>query len=129
MYNNDEGFISRQIKSLAKAISSLIFDKELPANIISEAGAITEDNFLAYRLNKLVNSGDINKAENLLFTEIEHYRSEANFKIALEFYEKLNELDENTLNKYNFSKQEIVDGLNEIKRIYEVFDESKKNSI
>ena len=118
MFNIEEGFVEKQIKMIARTISCLVHDKTLPSNIINQTGEITEENFLAYRLNKLVKNGNIDKAEDLLFTEVENYRSDANFKIALEFYETLNKMDESTLNKYAFSKKEIIDGLDEIKAIY-----------
>ena len=122
MFNIGEGFIEKQIKLLVKALTGFVYSKTLSSNIINQSGEITEENFLAYRLNKLISEGNINKAEDLLFAEIENYRSDANFKIALQFYEKLNEMDESTLNKHDFSKQEIMDGLNEIKTIYEDLD-------
>ncbi len=120
MFNNDEGFVTRQIKSLSKALSTIMFDKALPENMMNEKGIISEEDFLSYRIRKLIKDGKINEAENILFNEIKNYKSEENLKIALKFYEELNKLDDEILEKDNFLRIEILEGLDEIKNIYSI---------
>jgi hypothetical protein len=72
--------------------------------------------------SKYINDGKINEAENLIFEHINGCRSAINFEIALSFYRKLSQWSDEQLSKVNFSREEIIEGLTEVKSIYESID-------
>jgi len=114
-----QDFVLRQIENLARFVAKFLFDREDTLNeIIDENGDFSSDDFFRYQLKKLVYDGRINDAEDMLFERINTNKRPEYLKIALEFYETLAQLDERTLIASDFSMQEIIDGLNEIKKIY-----------
>ncbi len=92
--------------------------QDTPEKLLDNTGIITEENFLLYRLKRLVREGKINEAENLLFDEIEDFPTLPNLKVALNFYDVLRKLDDETLEKCDFSKEEIDGGIEQLKSIY-----------
>lgn len=61
---------------------------------------------------------EYNRAENILFEEIEKNKSDQMYKIALDFYETLSEKSNEELLSGNFSKDEIFQGLKDIEAIF-----------
>ncbi|MCI6859180.1 MAG: DUF6483 family protein [Eubacterium sp.] len=83
----------------------------------SEKGLI-EDNVIYPQLKQLIQEGKINDAEDLLY----EYASPINpdiLKVGLFFYYDLNRLDDDVLEKADFSREEINEGLHELLRIYD----------
>ena len=79
-----------------------------------------EDTFLDElyeRVQKLISEGEINEAENLLYDNIDS--SNLNYlKLVLDFYNKLNALDEDFLEAHDYGKDEILQGLKDIATQY-----------
>ncbi|MDU5105711.1 MULTISPECIES: DUF6483 family protein [unclassified Clostridium] len=69
-------------------------------------------------LKSLITKKEYNKAENVLFEEIEKNKSEANYKVALDFYEELLEKSNEDLLENNFSKEEVLQGLKDLKILF-----------
>ena len=57
---------------------------------------------------------------NLLFSEIEENKDIELLEIALDFYGYLNEKDDKFLEENSFSHQEILEGLKDIQKIYNI---------
>jgi hypothetical protein len=68
-------------------------------------------------LKKLIEEGFINDAENTLLEELDSEDMEY-LKLALMFYYTLNDKDGEFLDKNDFSKSEISDGLRYVSGIY-----------
>ncbi|WP_242851602.1 DUF6483 family protein [Clostridium sp. DMHC 10] len=79
---------------------------------------VSEDDLLQFMVNKYISDGKINEAEDMIFEAIEANKSEENFKTAVSFYEEINNWSEDRLSKCNFSKKEIIQGLEDVKEIY-----------
>lgn len=120
--DDDYSYVSVQIRTIVKALSMLFFHRDIPVNIIDESGFLSEDNFLLYRLKRLIYDGQINKAEDILFKEISESPSQANLKVAILFYNELNKLDQEYLQNCDFTQDEILEGLNQIKKIFYIDD-------
>ncbi|AMP20473.1 hypothetical protein AZF37_04185 [endosymbiont 'TC1' of Trimyema compressum] len=58
----------------------------------------------------MINSGEINEAENILFDKIYRISSESNLKAALFFYTELLKLPPEYLKKCNYTIEEIEEG-------------------
>ncbi|HDK7155264.1 TPA: hypothetical protein PTV43_000367 [Clostridium botulinum] len=67
-------------------------------------------------LNKLFYEGNYDKAEDLIFEELEKNDSPEVYEIAVEFYNVLLKKSDEELNESNFLREEIYQGLDDIKR-------------
>ena len=119
MYEQD--YVKRIIKTIAEGLVSVFKGKNIIENSINEVNGnvlIKDDQLLEIMIKKYINEGEINKAEDILFESIETNKSPRNLEVALAFYEEINKWDEDKLSRCNFSREEIVNGLNEIKYLY-----------
>lgn len=119
MFERD--YIQRVIKSIGQMAIAIGIGKRAVDSIIDEEKetvAITEDELLEIMIGKCLSDGKINEAENMIFEAMKSQKSAKDLEIALSFYEEINKWDEDKLAKYNFSKQEIVEGLEDVKKLY-----------
>lgn len=104
---------------MTEAMGKMLFEKQSGATeLFNEEGTLSESGFLTYRLNRMIEEGHINEAENILFDTIEDDPKQEYWKVALDFYATLEKRSDAELLASNFSRQEIVDGLQEVKKIY-----------
>lgn len=109
-----DDYIMRTISDLVRAIARLVLKKnnidyELPGDEDKD----TELDRRYRRIKTLVDQGDINGAENLLFEEVDPDDLRY-LEVALTFYMYLNELNDEELINCNYSREEIVEGVNSI---------------
>lgn len=69
-------------------------------------------------LKSLIVKKGYNKAENILFEEIEKNKSEQNYKVGLDFYEELLEKSDEELVESNFSREEVLQGLKDLELLF-----------
>lgn len=62
------------------------------------------------KLVLLVNKGNINEAENLLYDECD-YNDKSSLLIGIQFYNYLNEFDDAYLESHDFNRKEVREGL------------------
>lgn len=108
MYEND--YLTQQIERICKVLSKMFIKKDVDVD--------KEDSSLLNKLKYMIEVGNVNEAEDLLFENVEADDIGYCIEAAIYFYAELNKLDNDTLKKYNFSKDEILDGLNEIQEKY-----------
>lgn len=120
MFVND--YIVKQINIMVKFFAGVLFNKDTTEcyNIKDENGNITGKGKLCICLRRLVDEGKINEAENLLFSEIEENNDIELLEVALDFYGYLNEKDNIFLEENGFSHQEILEGLQDVQKIYNI---------
>ena len=106
MFQDD--YIMRQIEMLTRFIGNVLLQGDTTDTGIS---VDVEGDFLSYRLNGLLLEGKINEAENLLFEAIEESPKRAYLKTAMDFYETLGSLSDEQLERGDFSRDEIIEGL------------------
>ena len=94
-------------------ISNLLKEKGLEENI-NKSQEQTEK---YDKLKILVDNYEINQAENLLFANIDINNIE-DLKLALLFYQYVNEKDNEFLEKSNYSREEIEQGIKDISKKY-----------
>ena len=117
MFQQD--YILREIQALTRFLAKAVFQTELESDpLLDESGIVTGEKFFAHTLFALVARGQLNEAENLLFEEIEKHPQQEYLKLAIRFYSRLNAMDDKTLREYNFTREEIIEGLAAIKKIY-----------
>lgn len=117
----EEDYIKRMIKSIGQMLVAIVKGKNAIENNMNEDNydvIISEDGLLEIMIKKYISDGKINEAENMLFKAISSHKSTKNLELALFFYDEINKLDKDKLERYNFSKQGIVEGLKEVKKLY-----------
>jgi len=106
----------RQVKGIADAIAAIVFRKAEVSYEIQDETNHTETDMLFLRLNEMLNEGNINGAEDLLFEKIKP--NDTNYLLlAVDFYQRLNSKSDDELEYCGFSRGEIKDGLAEVMRI------------
>jgi hypothetical protein len=110
----------RQIEMMTEAIGCSIFNRETASHydINDEVNQIETD-ILYRQLNELLSNNKINEAENLLFDMIDPL-NKSHFFIAVDFYDKLSKMTDANLDEHDFSKEEIINGLNKIKDLFNI---------
>lgn len=118
MFEND--YMMRQIEDCVKALGKVLFEKQSGADeLFTEAGVLSETSFLSYRLNRLIGEGKINEAENILFDALEIDPKPDLLKVALDFYATLEKRSDAELAEADFSREEILDGLQSVQKLYQ----------
>ncbi|WP_434296263.1 DUF6483 family protein [Clostridium sporogenes] len=104
--------IKKSIDDLGKLFGKTILEND--KNIDTEKIGSTD--LFKIILNKLFYEGNYDKAEDLIFEELEKNDSPEVYKIAVEFYNALLKKSDEELNEGNFARDEIYQGLDDIER-------------
>ena len=113
MYYYEKDYIMRLIHGIARALARMLFgrdveeDEEL-AGVMGEASRESCD-----YLRQMVDSGKVNAAEDKLFDLLETAAWDDRQKAAMiiSFYDYVNSRDDAFLARANFSREEIISGL------------------
>ena len=113
MYYYEKDYIMRLIHGIAQVLARLLLGKQMEqegeiASALSREAAKKDE-----ILKKMIDAGNINEAEELLFDLLENEPWEEKQKaaLALSFYDHVNEKEDAFLEKANFSREEIIEGL------------------
>lgn len=117
MYHED--WILRQIESLVRMVSRIVFHKDKPEYRIRDKSLYSETDLVYKEILELLKDLRINEAENLLFYSIENSNLDY-LRIALDFYDRLNKFNDEDLEKGQFTRKEIKEGLEEVLGIYKI---------
>ncbi|AVQ44927.1 DUF6483 family protein [Clostridium botulinum] len=104
--------IKKSIDDLGKLFGKTILKND--KNIDTEKIGSTD--LFKIILNKLFYEGNYDKAEDLIFEELEKNDSPEVYEISVEFYNALLKKSDEELNEGNFARDEIYQGLDDIKR-------------
>ncbi len=113
-------YLMDMIEEGSKFLAKILFNKTSDAyNLMDEQGVVSEEGFFWHRLKKLLLQGEINHAENMLFQRIKSQPdNEEYLAVTIKFYNELAKMDDEFLESRDFSKEEIVQGLEEAKKIF-----------
>lgn len=117
MYQQD--YIMRMINNLVKFLSRIIFKKESPTYEISNRQEYKQSDSLHKNILALLSQGKINEAEDMLFEDF-NPKDNQDLMVALDFYNRLNNMDDEYLKANNFSREEIEEGLRDIAKRAEI---------
>lgn len=109
----------RQIEMMVSFIARIFFKKDIYDDNTKEDFIFSQSDPLFIKIKELLLNHKICEAEDLLFESVDSENSE-HLKIALYFYRELNLLSDEELEKYNFSREEISDGLKDIVKLFGV---------
>jgi len=99
------------------AIAKIVFGKTKALYEIVDEARINETDLLHKDLLALLNDMKINEAENLLFERLDS-NDMIYLLVAIDFYNRLNEFDDEALEKGGFTRDEIERGLATIQEMY-----------
>ena len=117
----EQDYVMRMIKDLARALALLIFGKKDIRYEIPEEKERTEEDNLYARLLQMADRGEINEAENILLTEFP--KESSNYVImAADFYQHIAEYSDEFLAEHNYSRDEILEGMESIAQEYGILD-------
>ena len=115
----EKDYILRMIKDLTKSIAHLILGKSEIEYELPKESEYSRVDTLYVKLIELVNLGQINEAEDLLYDEI-NPSDMRQFEMAMSFYLYLNDFGDDYLEKNNYSRDEITEGIRSICKEYGV---------
>jgi len=115
-----EDYLVRQIDVMVKYIAETVLGKRKKSyNITAEKYyEVNGAGKNVMYLYDLIDEGEINLAENILYDKIDEERSLDLFQVGVDFYTYLNNKSDEFLEENNFSRQEIMDGLEDLQKIY-----------
>jgi len=105
----EQDYIMRMIKEMVRLFLKLLFN----INTDSPTAELLENEQKQSILNNLTNmidEGNINKAENELYSIIENGEKD-DLEMVILFYSYLNDKDDDFLSEHDFSREEVKDGL------------------
>ena len=108
----EQDYIIRMIKEMVRVILKLLFNIDLDSPTTELFKNEQKQSLLNDLLNR-IDEGDINNAENELFSIIEN-REKEDLEIAILFYSYLNDMDDDFLLEHDFSREEVKSGLQAI---------------
>ena len=113
-----DDFILRQIREMVHAVMKMLFQvsaSELTPEVIEDSTARTTlENLIV-----LTDEGKIDEAENQLY-EMTCDGDRQNLEIGLLFYYNLNGKDDDLLEVHNFSREEIMTGIQDLADRYQL---------
>ena len=113
-----DDFILRQIREMIHAVMKMLFQvdaSDLSPEVFKDTTARTE----LEKLLALMNEGKIDEAENQLY-EMTCDGDRQNLEIGLLFYYNLNGKDDDFLESHNFSREEIMTGIQDLADRYQL---------
>ena len=104
-----DDYVMRTISDLVRAIARLALGKnDIDYELPEDEDKYTPMDRVYRQLKDMADAGDINGAENYLSDQLDPQ------DMALTFYMYLNQMKDDTLFEANYSREEIVDGINSV---------------
>ena len=111
--NFQQDWLLRQIENMVQVITTVILQKDAIHYQLENEANLTQTDMLHRDISRLVARHEICKAEDLLHEKIDVTNKES-LAVALDFYQTLNLLRDEELERYHFSREEIHEGLTAI---------------
>lgn len=108
--------IEKLIRELGKSIGKIICNKKEESIEEINIEKMTSTDIFKIIFIKAIHEENYNKAEDLIFDELEKNNSPEVYEIGIEFYNSLLEKSDEFLNQSNFSRKEIYQGLKDIQK-------------
>ena len=114
MYFTDEkDYIMRMIKEMVRVLFSLAFGKEYVSVELEKENKYEVSGKNLKDFLDMIDSGEINEAENILLDNIDYANNDEVMAAAL-FYQYLSEKDSEFLINNNYTKEEVMYGFKQL---------------
>lgn len=104
-------WILRQIQMIGDMIARAVFGTSTIAYAFENEASPTKTDELFRTLDMLISQKRIGEAEDCLLDSIKA-GNRKHLELAMDFYQKINRLSDEELERANFPRQEIMDGVN-----------------
>ena len=108
--------IEKLIEEFGKTLGKVIFNKKEEKSEKVNINQLSSTDIFKINFNKLFHEGNYNKAEDLIFDELERNNSPEVYEVAIKFYNSLANKSDKELNESNFPRNEIYKGLHDIQK-------------
>ena len=109
-----DDYVMRTISDLVRAIARLALGKnDIDYELPEDEDKYTPMDRVYRQLKDMADAGDINGAENYLSDQL-YPQDIDRLEMALTFYMYLNQMKDDTLFEANYSREEIMDGINSV---------------
>ena len=114
MYFTDEkDYIMRMIKEMVRILFSLIYGKKYVSVELEKENKYEVSGKNLKSFHDMIDSGQINEAENILLDNIDYANNDEVMAAAL-FYQYLSEKDSEFLINNNYTKEEVLSGFKQL---------------
>ena len=114
MYFTDEkDYIMRMIKEMVRILCSLIYGKKYVSVELEKENKYEVSGKNLKSFLDMIDSGQINEAENILLDNIDYANNDEVMAAAL-FYQYLSEKDSEFLINNNYTKEEVLSGFKQL---------------
>ena len=114
MYFTDEkDYIMRMIKEMVRILFSLIYEKKYVSVELEKENKYEVSGKNLKSFLDMIDSGQINEAENILLDNIDYANNDEVMAAAL-FYQYLSEKDSEFLINNNYTKEEVLSGFKQL---------------
>lgn len=118
MFHKD--YLIRQIELMVESIAHVVLNTDVSVKNENQIEICqAESDLLHVLLCDMIAKKQVNEAENMLFDSLDP-DNQNHLVIAVDFYSRLNNMTDKELEDVDFSREEIVNGLNEVKGIHEM---------
>lgn len=113
LYDEEKDYMMRMIREISRVLFSIIFGKQYTQVELERQDAFRIAGKPLDELRDLIDRGQINEAENMLLEDID-YSNKNDVAYAAAFYEYLGNKTDDFLVQHDFSRREVLDGLNDL---------------
>jgi hypothetical protein len=117
MSSND--YILRMAESIGDMSAKLLNLKDTRKTEVVQLEALNDSNILKTVIKGLIKSKKLNEAENLLYKALDLSYSRELIDMGLWMYEEFDKIPDGELSLNNFSKEEIIQGIRDLKKVEE----------
>lgn len=113
LYDEEKDYMMRMIREISRVLFSIIFGKKYTQVEPEHQSRFQVAGQPLNELKDMVDRGEINEAENILLEDMD-YSDHAEVAAAAAFYQYLGEKSDTFLAQNDYSREEILDGLNRL---------------
>lgn len=106
MFYHKEDFIIRQIQQVAQNLAKLFFDSDNINYEIKDETNYTQSDLIYLKICQLMNNHQYQEAQRLLLDNL-NSKDMQYLKLILFFYQKIDLMNDEELEKYNLTREEI----------------------
>lgn len=117
----EQDYVMRMIKDMVRALALVLFGKKDIRYEIPEENDRTDADNLYMKILHMADQGEINEAENILLTEIPEDTPDYHV-MKTDFYQNISEYSDDFLAEHNYTREEILEGLESIAQDYGLLD-------
>ena len=112
-FTDEKDYIMRMIKEMVRVLFSLAFGKEYVSVELEKENKYEVSGKNLKDFIDMIDSGQINEAENILLDNIDYTNNDGVMVAAL-FYQYLSEKDSEFLINNNYTKEEVLSGFKQL---------------